>query len=112
MVHGVVRAFEWANPHVWLWIVSDETGSNGRTFAFEGPSINELTRFGGWDMHVLRTGDKITVVYAPLRNGKDGGSFSRITLATGGVLVVGQSEPPTGSGTSVSAGTPRTAAHP
>jgi hypothetical protein len=92
-VHGTVRAFQWANPHVWVWIVSDDPASNGVTFAIETSSTNELSRFHGWTKRALNDGDKVTVDYVPLRSGKNGGSAQRITLANGRVLL--DTRPPT-----------------
>jgi hypothetical protein len=110
-LHGTVHAFEWANPHVWLWVTSDEADSKGSTFAFEAPSINELTRFDGWNKHVLNVGDKVTVVYAPLRNGKQGGSLRKITLADGRVLFGGR-EPAKAATSTTGAAQPAQGQHP
>jgi Family of unknown function (DUF6152) len=86
-VHGTVRAFQWENPHVWLWIVSNDRSSDGVTFAFETASINELSRFHGWNKHILNVGDKVTVDYTPLRSGKNGGHVDRIVFPNGRVLL-------------------------
>jgi hypothetical protein len=79
---------------VWLWIVSDDESSDGVTFAFETASINELSRFDGWNKHVLKVGDKVTVDYSPLRSGKNGGHIERITLPNGRVLLNTRPGPP------------------
>lgn len=84
--HGTVKALEWTNPHVWLFIVSDEGRPNGTTYAFESVSPGELTRFYGWSKALFSVGDKITVRYAPLRSGQPGGVMKSITLSSGKVL--------------------------
>lgn len=84
--HGTVKALEWTNPHVWLFIVGEEAEPKGVTYAFESVSPGELTRFYGWSKKSLSVGDKITVRYAPLRSGKPGGVMKIITLSSGKVL--------------------------
>ena len=82
-VQGTVKTLEWTNPHVWLWILSDELDGNARTFAFETSSPSELTRFFGWNRRIIAAGDRVTVEYAPFRNGQAGGSLVNLTLADG-----------------------------
>jgi len=86
-VHGTVTTLEWTNPHVWVWIaVADERGTMA-PYAFESLSPSELTRFFGWNKHVLTAGQPITVEYAPFRNGDRGGALQTITFADGRVLI-------------------------
>ena len=98
-VQGTVKVVEWTNPHVWLWIDRDAT----TTFGFETVSPGELSRFHGWSLASLRVGQKVTVEYAPLRSGRNGGVVRRITLADGKVLTTPLTNfpvggPPAGSG--------------
>jgi hypothetical protein len=81
-VQGKVKVVEWTNPHVWVW-VDDEAA---RSFAFETVSPGELMRFHGWNRSSLGIGQTITVEYAPLRSGRNGGAVRRITFADGKVL--------------------------
>jgi len=37
-------------------------------------------RAGGWTRTAVRPGDKVTVDFAPLRDGKKGGALKKITL--------------------------------
>src|SRR4029434_2946220 len=88
MVTGTVKQLDWTNPHIWLWIdvPNDKGGSD--TFAFEGMSPNFLAR-RGWTKNTLHTGDKITVSYRPMKDGKNGGMFVSGTTAAGKVLTMG-----------------------
>jgi Family of unknown function (DUF6152) len=85
-VSGTVRTLEWANPHVWLWVFVSE--SNDQViYAFEGTSLGEMNRRGGWTKNSLKPGDAISVDYSPFReDAKKGGLLLKGTLADGTVL--------------------------
>ena len=87
-VTGAVKQVDWTNPHIWILIdvANDKGGSD--TYAFEGMSPNFLAR-RGWTRSTLHTGDKITVSYRPMRDGKNGGMFISGTTAAGKVLTMG-----------------------
>jgi hypothetical protein len=69
-VKGAVKAIEWTSPHVWIWV---DAGSESPTvYGFETVSPGELTRFSSWTRSSLKVGDKVTVVFAPLRSGRAG----------------------------------------
>ena len=87
-VTGAVKQVDWTNPHIWIWIdvANDKGGSD--TYGFEGMSPNYLAR-RGWTRTTLHTGDKITVSYRPMRDGKNGGMFISGTTAAGKVLTMG-----------------------
>jgi hypothetical protein len=94
-VQGTVKVVEWTNPHVWLWI--SQTHSTGAgTYAFETVSPGELARFYGWNRTSLGIGQKVTVEFAPLRSGKNGGAVRKITLANGQSLQTPLSHLPAG----------------
>jgi Cu/Ag efflux protein CusF len=84
-VTGTVKLVEWTNPHIWIWL--DVTNSQGGvdTFGFEGMSPNYLAR-RNWVKTTLKPGDKITIDYRPLRDGKNGGMFMTGKLTSGTVL--------------------------
>ena len=86
-ITGAVKQVDWTNPHIWIWIdvANDKGGSD--TYAFEGMSPNFLAR-RGWTRSTLHTGDKITVSYRPMKDGKNGGMFISGTAA-GKVLTMG-----------------------
>ena len=85
-VTGVVNRVEWTNPHIWIWI--DVPDAKGATYGFEGMSPNFLER-RGWTRTTLKTGDKITVSYRPLRDGKNGGMWMTGKMETGKILTGG-----------------------
>lgn len=82
---GTVRDFQWTNPHAFIIIdVPDATG-HVFTWKVELNSPNNLKR-QGWHSHVMKAGDKVTVVINPLRDGAKGGLFISATLPDGKVL--------------------------
>lgn len=91
-VTGTVKRVDWTNPHIWIWIdVANDKGGVD-LFGFEGMSPNYLNR-RGWTRTTLKAGEKITVVYRPLRDGANGGMFMSTKLADGTVLTMGGGEP-------------------
>jgi Family of unknown function (DUF6152) len=86
-VTGTVKQVDWTNPHIWIWIdVPNDKGASD-TFAFEGMSPNYLAR-RGWTKSTLKSGDKITVSYRPMRDGSNGGMFVNGKTAGGKVLTM------------------------
>lgn len=85
-VQGVVKTVEWTNPHVWIWVVSDQGDSEGAVYGFEALSPGELVRFNRWTKHSLQAGDRVVVEFVPLRSGRNGGALAKVTLPDGRVL--------------------------
>src|SRR5262249_39740954 len=87
-VNGTVAKLEWMNPHVFVWVyVPNPKAKDGYDlYAFENGSPNVLTRLG-WSRTVLTVGEKISVEYWPLKDGRNGGHFLKATRAQGQVLV-------------------------
>ena len=85
-VSGIVRSLQWTNPHVWLWLDVPEADGSSTAYSIEGGTPAEMTRTGGWIKHSVNAGDKITVEFAPMRDGRPGGSLGRVTLANGKTL--------------------------
>lgn len=85
-VTGKVRAFQWTNPHTWLWL-DVPNGKGGVTlYAFEGMSPNYLGR-RGWTRHSLKPGDKITVTFFPFKDPKKkGGTLANAKKQDGEIL--------------------------
>ena len=83
-VSGVVAKFEWKNPHAYLWVYVSSTTNAGKydVWAFENSSPSLLSK-SGWSKESLKPNDKVTVTYAPLRDGKPGGHCLKITFPGG-----------------------------
>jgi hypothetical protein len=87
---GTVKEFQWTNPHVLLWVLGvTKPGEEPVLWTVELPtSPGNLSRMG-WTKHALSPGDRVVVELNPLRDGKHGGSFRKLTMqGTGQVLTV------------------------
>ena len=64
VVHGVVKEFQWTNPHSWVQVVvpNAEGGEDQWGFELGAPSINVRM---GWTNKSLSPGDKVTVLFCP-----------------------------------------------
>ena len=43
-IAGTVRAFEWTNPHVWLWIDVPDSKGGSTAWGLEGAAVGEMAR--------------------------------------------------------------------
>ena len=79
---GVVKEFEWTNPHVWIhMMVPDSTGKLVE-WSFEMQAIAQDTA-GGWRADSVKPGDKVSIDFHPLKDGTRGGQLVAATLADG-----------------------------
>ena len=79
---GTVTRFQWTNPHAYIEIeVADASGAV-KHFSIECTSINMLQRLG-WRSSLIKAGDQVTAVVAPLLNGDPGGLLLELTLPDG-----------------------------
>ncbi len=77
---GTVKTFQWTNPHVVIWImVQPEGGGEPQQWSLETTSPGVLTR-SGWTRKSVNAGDRVSVEFAPLRDGSHGGGLESITL--------------------------------
>ena len=80
---GVVTKFKWANPHVYLEIdATDPKTGDTRHWLLECASTSILNR-AGWKFNMLKPGDVITVIVAPLRSGEPAALLKQLILADG-----------------------------
>jgi Family of unknown function (DUF6152) len=79
---GKVTEVQWTNPHVWVFL--DVTRPDGKTehWGVEFTSKVHLTR-RNFSEDMLKVGDKVEFVVNPYANGKTGGRFVAVKLATG-----------------------------
>ena len=82
---GTVIYFQWTNPHVYIDLrVQNTYGAQAHFshFTIECANPGILDRVG-WKWNMIKKGDQITVIVAPLRSGKAGGLLKQITLSDG-----------------------------
>ena len=83
-LEGTVREFQWTNPHSFIEL-DVPNGSRTQRWSIELNSPNNLTR-QGWRRTSLKSGERVSVRIAPLRNGHPGGLFLDLKKADGRVL--------------------------
>src|SRR5262245_18199792 len=79
---GTVTRWQWSNPHAYLDVDVHDASGTVKHYTLEGTSINMMQRTG-WRSNMIKVGDKVTVVVAPLINGEPGGLMLEIVLANG-----------------------------
>jgi hypothetical protein len=84
-IMGTVKEVHWTNPHVAIYIYGTSAEVKEPTlWLMEMTSPGNLVRAGGWSRTAVRPGDKVTVDFSPLRDGKRGGALKKITIADTG----------------------------
>jgi hypothetical protein len=89
---GVVKEFEWTNPHVWLRVMVEDQAGMPRQWALEMGAPGQQARVG-WHPDSVKPGDKVTVTIHPLKDGSRGGQFMRAVLPSGQQLGDGGMRP-------------------
>jgi hypothetical protein len=84
-ITGVVKSFEWVNPHTWLHVVVDD-GKGGKVeWECEGRAPGVLGR-AGWSRNILKPGETVTVDMSPAKDGSKTSIIARVTKADGTIL--------------------------
>ena len=85
-IEGTVTKFEWTNPHVYIQLAVVEADGKVRNYAVECANPGILNRVG-WKFNVVKPGDKVKLVVAPLRDDPTGGGLlHEMVLPDGRVL--------------------------
>jgi hypothetical protein len=84
-ITGQVSKFEWTNPHIYIFVNGGEAGKEAKAWTIEGASPGILNRVG-WKFNMVKSGDKVTMVIAPLRSGEPGGLLKEIRLPDGRIF--------------------------
>ena len=79
---GKVTRFDWTNPHVYIELESPDADGKTKHWTIECANISILGRIG-WTFNMIKVGDTITVIVAPLHNGQAGALLKQVTLADG-----------------------------
>ena len=76
---GKVSRFDWTNPHVYIEMNDAKAGKH---WTIECANISILGRLG-WTFNMIKVGDEITVIVAPLHSGQPGALLKQVTLPDG-----------------------------
>ena len=81
-LEGIVKDFQWTNPHSWILLMVDNAEGKAEQWAIEMGGPAGLAR-QGWKPKTLTPGMKVKAVIHPLRDGANGGQFMAVTLPDG-----------------------------
>jgi hypothetical protein len=84
---ATVKSFQWTNPHVIVWLNTEQPGADPQLWSVEVSSPGAMTR-AGWTRRSLQPGDKVMVELSPLRDGNHGGSLKKLTIEATGIVLV------------------------
>jgi Family of unknown function (DUF6152) len=87
-IKGTVTEFAWANPHVQIYLDSNDDLGSVVHWACETVSPGLLVR-AGWTRHELKPGDEITITLNPAKGGAPVGYVVKIVLPDGRELKLG-----------------------
>jgi hypothetical protein len=87
-ISGKVTEYQFTNPHAYLDIDAVDARGAVTHYTLEMTSPNMLTR-GGWSSRTVKSGDSVTAVVAPLRDGRMGGLLLELTLPNGKHMLPG-----------------------
>jgi hypothetical protein len=87
-ITGTVVELRWVNPHVTITINGSIDNEPAAEWLMEMTSPGNLVRAGGWRRDAVKPGDKVEIVFSPLRDpDKKGGALKKLTvLSTGEVF--------------------------
>jgi hypothetical protein len=81
-ISGVVKDFQWTNPHVWIQVMVPDAKGVDQEWGIECTSVNFMRR-QGWSHDSLRPGDKVRMLVFPLKDGSHGGQFNKLIELNG-----------------------------
>ena len=88
---GTVTQWLWSNPHCLLEF--DVKGDDGNVVHWIGETQNPVSITNvGWSKAAIKSGDDVTVVLFPVKNGQPLGRVASVTLPNGKTLNTGEGE--------------------
>src|SRR5262245_49415166 len=84
-VTGVVKDFQWVNPHTWVHLIVNDPKDGKVEWAAEGRAPGILLR-AGWTKTSLKAGETVTIGSRPAKDGSRTAIIARVTKADGTVL--------------------------
>jgi len=93
-IAGTVKEFQYTQPHCWLVVtVPGQNGGEPQEWRIEAGAPTLLLRMG-IEKSTFPVGDKITVRFHPLKDGRSAGEFLSATLSNGKEIGMGFGAPP------------------
>jgi len=86
-ISGTVRVLQWSYPHNWLWVDQPLANGTQAVWGFEFMSPTQAENIDPlWSRDVMKKGDKVTVKFGPLRDGRNGGALAWVLIPSGHTL--------------------------
>ncbi len=86
-LRGTVTRFQWTNPHGFIEMDVPQSDGSMKHYSVELTSINMMQRVG-WRSNMIKPGDKVQVVVAPLLSGEPVGLGLEVVLADGKTMAL------------------------
>ena len=86
-LRGTVTRFQWTNPHGFIEMDVQQSDGSVKHYSVELTSINMMQRVG-WRSNMIKPGDKVQVVVAPLLSGEPVGLGLEVVLADGKTMAL------------------------
>lgn len=83
---GVVKEFQYTNPHSWLIVDVPQKDGSTKTWGFESEGPSTLMR-AGIRKSSLMPGTKVTITTHPMRDGTSAGTWIKVVTSDGKVYV-------------------------
>jgi len=95
-VSGTIKRVQIGNPHSWFWIQVANASGGSDLWGFEGGSVADVSRKAGSGntTEYFSVGQKVTVSFHPLRDGRQSGELLTMTFDDGRVFGGGPGGPP------------------
>jgi hypothetical protein len=81
-INGVVKKFEWTNPHAFIYLEVKDDKGNTVEWEVEMMSLNHLRGYG-WTSKTVKAGDVISCTGSPARSGAPSMIANRMKLGDG-----------------------------
>ena len=82
---GSVKEFQYTNPHSWLQVMIPDANGQAVEWSFEAEGPSTLLR-SGIKKSTLMPGDKVTISFQPMKDGRPAGKWKSLVKADGTVL--------------------------
>ncbi|MEO6078485.1 MAG: DUF6152 family protein [Steroidobacteraceae bacterium] len=85
LLKGKVVEFSWQNPHIYIHLEAPDPKGKMQEWTIECANPGILNRLG-WKFNMIKKGDQISTVVAPLRTGESGALLKQVKLADGRIF--------------------------
>jgi hypothetical protein len=86
-ITGNIKKFRFTYPHSWWWVEALGPDGTPDIWAFEGNDPASLS-VRGWKPDTLKEGDKVTITFSPMRDGRKGGALRAVIGPNGKPLAI------------------------